>query len=331
MGTVFMEGSIVGHASPKWKNPNKKDKKILNKKLSIGRANEVETFVHELFQRKMREQGIDVAFALECTNERDFTAISIPTEGMGDMVTLKESGGNPNANDESLRRTDINIALTHQMEAEAGMSVKVLIPEECEDHATNKWAIKISLSGGAHLAVGGAFAIGQIKNRKTGQIAQGIFKGAGIGVGLQSPGADPGWSDWVNFTTDQIITFDHFQGTLCRLTTAGAGFLIGYSLAYISFPMYGANSISVGGFSLGAVGADAGSNVGNWKFSGSPPGPRCVPEHFESEQEMIPYTYDIKDALKHSVFFDTGSDEISNSELERLELFISEIVDTIIF
>ena len=250
--------------------------------------------------------------------------------GVGDLATLEEGGSNEQANEATMRRVDINIALTYQIEDEAGTSIDIVIPEECTDNATNKWTIRLQMSGGAgHAGVGGAFALGQIKNRKTGQVALGSFVGGGIGVGLQSPGADPGWGDWENFTTDQSITFEHLDGTLARLTTAGAGFLIGYSLAYISFPMYGANSISVGGFNLGSVGADAGSNVGQWNFNGIPPGAPCIPEQHIPSVEMIPYAYDIQDALAHQVFFDTASSTISDLELEKLEEFISEITNRI--
>ncbi len=327
MGTAFIEGSITGHSSPRWKNPGKKDKKVLNKRLSIARANEVEIFLQEIINRKLSNKGLHMEFALECTKESDFDSISIPSEGLGDTVTLIEGFGDEHADESSMRRTDINLVITHQMEAETGMSVLVVIPEECEEHATDRWAVRLTLSGGAgHLGGGAAFALGEIKNRRTNQVATGSFVGAGIGVGLQSPGADPGWGDWTNFKTDQRITFDNFEGTLARLTAIGAGFLIGFSQAYLSFPMYGANSISVGGFTLGAVGADAGSNVGKWNFSSSPPGPPCVPEHTVPGEEAIPYTYDIQDSLKHSVFFETGSSDISNSQMQQLEEFVDHIV-----
>ncbi|EAR14715.1 hypothetical protein [Robiginitalea biformata] len=323
MGTLFIEGSITGHASPKWKHPGRKDKKILNRQLSVKRAEEVERFVQEIFRRELQANGLDIHFAMECTREKDFDAIAIASEGVGDMQTILEVDGDPDANDPSLRRVDINLILTHQMEGETGMSVLITIPEECEDQATDRWAIKLAMSGGAgHAGAGGAFAIGQLKNRKTGQIVQGSFVGGGAGFGLQSPGADPGWGDWTNFRTDQRITFQHFDGTLARLTTAGGGFLIGYSLAYISFPIYGANSISVGGFNLGSIGADIGTNIGQWNITGGIPGPRCIPEHEIPGEEAIPFSYQVEDNLTHRVFFDTGSADISNEQLSFLEGFI---------
>lgn len=326
MGTVFIEGSITGHASPKWKNPGKKDKKVLNKKLSIARAFEVESFVRAIFERHMTDRDLDIQFAMECTNDRNFDSINMDAEGMGDAVTIEEADGDQAANADSMRRTDIKIAVTHEMRGETGMSVLVVIPKECEDQATDKWAIKIGLGGGAgHAGVGGAFAIGKLKNRKTNQVVSGSFVGGGIGIGAQLPGGDPGWGDWTNFRTDQKVTFQHFDGSLARLTTAGVGLFIGYTLAYISFPRYGANSISVGGFNLGSLGADAGSNVGKWSINGSIPGPPCVPEHTTAEEELIPFTYDIHDNLEHTVFFDTASNRMSDDELKHLEDFVDQI------
>lgn len=327
MGKVFIEGSITGHASPQWKNPGKRDKDELNKLLSIKRANEVRYYIQELFHRKLSQEGIQVEFAVQSTHERDTEIISLPTDGVGDSVTIDEAGGNTNANEAEMRRADINIVVTHQIEGKAGMTTSLFIPEKCQDNATYDWAIKLIIGGGAgHAGLGVAFAFGEIKNRKTRQKATGAFTGGGIGVGVQTPGVDPGWSDWTNFRTNQRVTFDHFDGTLCRLTTAGAGFLVGGSLAYISFPWYGANSIFVGGFNVASIGADAGTNIGRWDFTTPVPGAKCVPEHYIPNEETAPYTYDIEDALQHSVKFGTGNSKINDSELRKLEKFVTHIV-----
>lgn len=327
MSKIFIEGSITGHASPKWESPGEVDKDKLNKQLSIDRAEQVETFAQEIFKRNLSAKGIDVEFAVECTQEKDFDKVQLPATGVGDSVTLEEAGGDENANEDAMRRADINIVVTHQIESETGMSFNIHIPEKCEDNATTKWSIRLGFSGGAgHAGIGGALAYGEIRNRKTGQVAEGFFAGAGIGVGLQIPDDSIQWGDWVDFKTDQKITFDHLDGTLCRLTSAGGGIYFAYNLIYISFPLYGANSISVGGFSKGVIGADMGSNVGFWKFF-SFPGARCIPAEDLPGEEFMPYTYDIKDDLSHKVHFETGSSEISVDEINKLETFITHITD----
>lgn len=140
-----------------------------------------------------------------------------------------------------------------------------------DDLASNLWAIRLTLSGSAgHAGIGGAFAIGDLKNQLTGITRQGTFQGGGIGVGLQTPGVNPstGVQSWSYFSTDAHYRFEDFDGTLCRLTAAGGGIFIGYAATYISFPNLGANSIDVGGWAYGTVGIDASSNVGWWNVLG---------------------------------------------------------------
>ena len=133
---------------------------------------------------------------------------------------------------------------------------------------TDLWAIRLKLSGGASYGIGGAFALGELKNQITEKVMQGSFQGGGIGVGLQTPGADPDWGSWSYFKTDAKYTFEDFDGTLARLTAYGVGFFIGYTHIWLSFPNLGANSIDVSGLNLGSVGADASSNVGTWNVIG---------------------------------------------------------------
>lgn len=131
---------------------------------------------------------------------------------------------------------------------------------------SREWAIRLQLSGGAgHGGIGGAFAIGELrKGGVGGEVRQGSFLGFGIGVGLATPGASPSEAQWTPFITDAPYDFEDFDGTLARLTSLGGGFLVGYAFIYISFPNLGANSIYVGGWSLGTVGADGGVNPFGW-------------------------------------------------------------------
>jgi hypothetical protein len=143
-------------------------------------------------------------------------------------------------------------------------------PPPPEPVGSKKWAVRLVLSGGAgHAGIGGAGALGELKNLKTGEVKQGSFQGGGLGFGLQTPGGDPGFGDWVEFETDDHYTFDSFDGTLARLTMTGAGIaIIGYCVAYLSFPLLGANSIYVGGWNMGAFGIDGSTNVGWWNVIG---------------------------------------------------------------
>ncbi len=324
---TFIEGGIRGHASPKWENTGRSTSEELNLTLSRDRANNVEYLFQEMFRRYMTGHG-EIEFAIESSvsGERDEGVVSIPAEGVGDRETILEGGGDVEANDPTMRRVDIDIVVTRQEEGVAPSTESIVIPEECQANATNQWSIKMTIGGGAgHAGIGGAFAIGKLKNRRTGQIAEGSFIGGGIGIGLQTPGADPGWGDWVDFETEDICTFNDFDFTLARLTTAGAGAYVGYSLAWISFPLRGANSIYVGGFNVGAVGADAGSNVGEWNIHGTPPGPQCVPEHEVEREVFTPFQFDVQDGLSHTVYFETGSSEIDDEQFRLLDSFVQHI------
>ena len=133
---------------------------------------------------------------------------------------------------------------------------------------SREWAIRLQLSGGAgipDIPIGGAFAIGELrKGGAGGEVRSGSFQGFGLAAGAATPGSSLGEAQWTRFTTDAPYDFEDFDGTLARLSPAEGGFLIGYSLLYISFPNLGANTISVGGWNLGLVGADAGVYPFGW-------------------------------------------------------------------
>jgi len=326
--TTFVEGEIQGHASPRWEHTKRANREELNLQLSRDRADAVEYLFREMFQRAMNgSMNVEFVITSSSENHRDPSTVSIPSEGIGDRQTIIEAAGNTDANDQAMRRVDISIVITQQVDGEAGYSEAVIIPEECEPYATNQWSIKMSISGGGgHAGLGGAVAFGELKNRRTGQIAQGNFIGGGIGVGGQTPGVDPGWGEWTDFISEDISTFTDYDGTLARLTSAGAGIgLIGYSATWISFPMRGANSIYVGDFNMGAMSADAGSNVGVWNIIGIPPGPRCHPEETIERHGSSAYQFDIQDDLRHTVYFETGEAEIQDNQFQLLNEFVQYI------
>jgi outer membrane protein OmpA-like peptidoglycan-associated protein len=333
-----VHAELTGHASPRWEHTRGGTRSELNMRLSEDRVEAVRSFFEEMLGNALRERGLNADISYESRSVEEPAPVgsgdsaSLSAGAVGNAETDREAGGNTRANAPSMRRVDVKVTVTWQVAGEAlsSESEEVTIPEECEDNATDQWAIKLSLSGGGgHAGLGGAGALGVLKNRRTGQTAQGSFQGGGIGVGLSTPGADPGWGDYENFTTDSRVTFEDFDGTLARLTTAGAGIaIIGYGFAYISFPNLGANSISVGGFNMGALGADAGSNVGTWNVIGRPPGPVCTPEHTEHREwvNSEPYNTAMPNEFRTRVLFDTGSAEISDEELLKLQEFVDAVM-----
>jgi outer membrane protein OmpA-like peptidoglycan-associated protein len=140
-------------------------------------------------------------------------------------------------------------------------------PPKPADVGSKEWEILISPNISVGAAIAGTFLTGKIRNKVTKEERAGAYVGGGLGASLKYMPKVGGVSDdWNSFTTNDFYTLDDFDGTLCRYTTAGAGFLIGYSVSYISFPMLGANSISVGGFELGSFGAGGSTTAGIWKF-----------------------------------------------------------------
>jgi hypothetical protein len=155
--------------------------------------------------------------------------------------------------------------------------------------------------------------------------------GGGLGAGLQTPGASFSES-FTDFTTDSNYTFRNFENALARFTSAGAGVGFGYGLAWISFPMLGANSIYVGSFTGGNVGADISTNVGVWRFAERMPSPQCTPPTTETRVDgavdSTPYQFDVQDSLSHVVHFETGSFEPSDVELMRLQDFATRVAQS---
>lgn len=132
---------------------------------------------------------------------------------------------------------------------------------------SKEWEIQIMPNLTVGAAIAGTFLAGKIRNSTTKEERAGAYVGGGLGASLKYMPKTGGVSDdWIEFSTDDYYTLDDFDGTLCRYTTAGAGFLVGYSVSYISFPNLGANSISVGGFELGSFGAGGSTTAGVWKF-----------------------------------------------------------------
>jgi hypothetical protein len=337
--TTEISAHVVGHASPRWEQTRGRSRDELNLALSQQRADAVRLYLEEMLNNAVAARGLSSVLSFQClARNHDDPGICEPssapvsTEAQGHQVTTGEAGGNPRANDPAMRRADIAVTITWRVSGTAPSTRvdEVRIPRECDPNATDQWAVKLSLTGGGgHAGVGAAGALGVLKNRLTGQVAQGSFQGGGLGVGLSTPGADPGWGSFENFTTDRRVTFEDFDGTLARLTTLGAGIaIIGYSFAYLSFPNLGANSISVGGANMGALGADGGSNVGWWNVIGTPPGPICRPERTEHHEvtEHNPYQYDVPTTYRDTVSFETGSAEISDDQLMRMQAFVDSLM-----
>lgn len=329
-----VRAELTGHASPLWHNADPRSAAANNLRLSEERVEEVQRYFQEILGRALYELGLSPEFVFESrgTTTGQF-APSLSSEARGSSDTLAEAGGDLRANRLAMRRVDLRVTFTWHV-TDVGMATSretetAMVP------ASNRWAIKLTMSGGAgHAGAGVALAAGTLMNlggvTPSPETARVSFVGGGAGMGLSTPGVDPGgWSDFEEFTTNRPCTFDDFDGLFARLTSMGIGAGVGYTFAYISFPTLGANSISVGGPNVLAVGADVSTNVGTLAIVGPKPSntycisgrteTREVTEYHESQRE-VPNTF------SHTVLFDTDSAAISDAELERLAHWVATIM-----
>lgn len=88
-----------------------------------------------------------------------------------------------------------------------------------------------------------------------------------------------------------------------------------------SIPLHGAN--------MGALGADASSNVGAWMLDSVPPGEHCTParEHpgEAMQTEATPYSRTETTPHRLTLTFATGSARLADDELARLQTFVGTL------
>ena len=307
---------MVGHASPRWEYTHGKTREELNLNLAQDRVEKVETYFRDIFNQKYGDRGNPsydferMSLDVEVSDEVD----SIFSSASGSRETIREAGGNVKANDPSMRRVNLTTRIILNITGTAPSSVPI---EETtvEDTRTRRWAVQINVVGSTGEGVGAGFALGSIKNRRTGQTASGSFVGGGIagGIELPIPSASPS-SSWENFTTDNALTFEDLDGEFARLTDLSIGIgVAGYSWAYFDIDGMSESSVPVGGFVMNEWGIGGASLVGRWGFS-SIPRPRTITTHRVITEET-PYELNIPEQFDHVVYFDTGSAEIDEANL----------------
>jgi hypothetical protein len=252
--------------------------------------------------------------------EFDFTCVadehssSLEASWAGQTETLEEAGGDLDANHPELRRVDIAVEVEETVPVSAGMSETRTL-----ETATTDWAVKVGFvfTGGEGAYASGGFAT--LKNRRTGQEVDGgwIAGGGGAGVELPIPAVSPNPS-WSNFRTSSPVTFRTFEGTAVRFTHVDVGIgVAGYSFAYIAFPFYMDEGVSVSGFVMNQWGIGGSVTSGVWDFTEPIPAPPTVVEEVEFPAEAT-----VGSNFGHRVRFDTGSADVSGPEMEQLRAFV---------
>jgi len=318
---------LVGHASPRWEHARGAAPEELNLNLSTDRVHEVEIHFRELFNRAYGDVGTP-AYAFDRSNVDVEEAIDlVSTYAAGSSETIKEAGQTLNANDPEMRRVDMTTRVISHIQGSAPYSVA---KEERmkEDDRSNLWAVRILLSGSAGISGASAgAALGELKNRRTGQKLNGVFIGRGWGGsrGLPIPSAslDPSWSD---FTTEEPLTFGSFIWRQARLTDFSAGMgPFGYSFD-AKFWIDGMREpfVDVSG-PLGNKWDIGGSDLrGRW-LSTRGPGPRTIIDR-SIATEYEPYELWVSDEFVHVAYFDTASSQLDDANLDQLEVYVATII-----
>jgi len=145
--------------------------------------------------------------------------------------------------------------------------------------ATDWEVCGVAQAGGA-VGVAVGTSVWQFRSALANRQANYNFTGAGLGLGGDLGGAGaPSPVDvaknqqpnlWTQLQCDTAFSLNDLNGSSGRITSAGAGFALGYSIVYISAGTFPSlfHSQNVSGWSVG-VGANASVMVGMWNQMGA--------------------------------------------------------------
>jgi hypothetical protein len=298
---------IVAHASPRWRSANDaKGADRENLELSRKRLQQVKDVVDVRLQDRLGP-NVRIDYDLEYVDPDAPGTVLMTGEAHGSQETLNAAKGNRTANDPYYRRVDVYIDDTASTENYAQRS---------RPHTTHKvhkttrsWGVAVRMSSSITAGASAGIISVRLKNLDTGRYGDyHLISGGGgtLGVGVAVPFDD----DYTEFSTDEPVGFDDFDGVWTRYSTVGAGLVfVGYQRSYISFIGMGsdAQSINVGGWSYGAH-LELGGSVTSGKLGpdgGS--GPSDFYDEAAPDVDVVPYeTSDTRKDL-HMAFFATGS------------------------
>ena len=318
---------IVGHASPQWRGAQgQRAKAALNKKLSEERAGRIRQIIERMFRQQLSDQNLTFGYDIDYASPRKAESdVTVGIESRGSTETLREAGGNLESNRPHMRRVEVSVRLTQMTDGAAPSSHprKIRVPS-----ATTRWAIAVGMGASVGDGPAAAFAIFKLKNRDTGEEAEGVLGGIGIGGGVKwKPiGTSVSWSGYTDFVTDERVNFGDFDGRGVRLTSLGAGGgVVGYERTYLTIHGMGsgAQKMHVGGLTSGALGWSGFVTSGNMVLLGTTP-PPTHDEH-TTVTKWDPYKSDKSLDFSHVIWFKTGSSELSSDEEAMLQEFVRQV------
>jgi hypothetical protein len=301
---------VVGHASPRWRNPRPGTPEARNLELSRGRTDAVEDALRSLFVNRPDP----VEFDLVCDPTTADSALEV--DWQGSSQTLGEARGDVDSDDPQLRRVDVVVEVLESGVAHGGYTEEVEVQDE-----SRRWSINVDVVS-AEFGAAGSWAEGHLMNRATGQMVKGRWVagvGGGGGVSLPIPTVSPG--SWTDFTTTSAVSFRAFDGAWVRFSSIDVGIgAVGYSFAGFVFPDLMEDRVSMNGLVFNQWGLSGSVTLGTWSFTREiPPPPTDTQEH------TIPYVVDVGSSHGHRALFDTGSASLRLDQLDALQHFVERL------
>jgi hypothetical protein len=307
---------VIGHASPRWRHPDRgKTAADENLALSVARAEAAQKLIAYILTQMSR--------GMAGTPDFQFTAIGVdpadevhvdPVRGSaaGSSATLKEAGGDSDANDEHYRRADIVITVSWEVYGEVGESNPELPREEKTTGlaATTEWGLRLDLSEGVGSVVGVAGLTGKIKNLSTGEPGSGqeasfVILGATIGLGVSAPTPQASGGSFTPFKTAAPVTLRQFDYSAVGWGggTVSAG--VGGGLGAIKFFNVESEWIDISGMSVGGFTVDLTGGVGVLLLSGAPG--EIATSVGVNADSSTPYKRERDQSYTETIVFDSGS------------------------
>jgi hypothetical protein len=311
---------IVAHASPRWRGARgDTDADRRNLALSQRRAEAVRVQVENLLAQHLgpAATSIDVHTAID---DQDGT-VGVGTEARGSRDTLPEARGDRSDDARERRRVDVIIESSQRISGKATVSR----PHLTVPTASKFWHVSVDMSAGGSVGAAGSLLTLTLKNDSSGQEMTGRVW-AGGGGPKASIGANVSiWGDPSYFSTDREVDFRDFDGVWVRYTTLGVNVFIGYEKSYISFIGMGsgAQSINVGGWNTGTVGAGGSVVAGTLSLDGPYP-PTSLPIK-DTDTTVSSYERTERGEDKHTVTFDTDNATVGDMELALLDSFLASV------
>ena len=325
-GEARVVARIVGHASPRWRQPGASKRDELNLALSRQRAEVVQIELESLFAGVLPEADAQCRSAV--VDEHD--GISYGVEARGSKDTIGEANGDHELDEQRLRRVEIAVEVhrVHRgVNRQSSSKTREVKPRVYD--ATDQWRVRMLIGGGAHAVLGGSAYLAFLINEATGKMATCSFIGAGVGAGEKSKWSKGGsavptvdtFDSGTSFRTNRFVTFDDFNMAPARIMDMSVNAVIGgWSLAYLRFPTLCDDAIDIGGFEQGGLGAGAEADVGVWNVLTPPPKPppRKVREDVTLED---PYEQPVKQLFRHTVYFELQKSSLDPVQRDLLAIF----------